>query len=345
MKSRVRKKRIIGKKRGSLGDPLQMRKRLYEVLLRFYGFSQLEDFLFLNSDYFLSLCEVKGLEWSISASWPDKDFFKSPSKRSWPFQLSCPLSCPAGCYGELIFFSSQKFPESKKKLLKKITSFTASALYFIENKEKMEVIKREWGGAFDSFPQAFCITDKNFKIIRVNQSFQKISRTEKASLFAKNLFEVLPVSAQKLPQKDKGGSFLAQGEKNGQKLCLEISFKPLFLKKEKIQTYLFLIKDVSAEMEIEAKLSAQAKERELGLIKGSLAHELNNPISGVKALLDIVERQISQKAPSAKEDLKEMQKAMDTCCQIVSQLLRASQSPKSDFPLTASEKTAPPRSA
>ena len=340
MKSRLQKKRQNKKKvkLNKTTNQSQRKKKLYESLLHFYNFYHLEDFLSLKSQYFLNLCEVNSLNWNFNTDWLNKDFLKTQPEKNWRFQLSCPLNCKTNYYGELIFFSSQKFSEHKKKFLKKITFFAASALYFIENKEKMENIKRQWGEAFDSFPQAFCITNRHFKIIRTNQSFQKISRIKKTDLFGKNLFEILPVSTTNLLQKDKEGSWLAKREENGQKLCLEISFKPLFLKKEKIHALLFLIKDVTEEIEIEAKLSDQAKDRELGLIKGSIAHELNNPIAGVKALLNVIEKQIPQKKAEIKDNLTEMQKAIDRCHQIITHLLLASQSPKknlSDFSLEA----------
>ena len=181
--------------------------------------------------------------------------------------------------------------------------------------------------------RAFCITDRNFKIIRANRSFQKISKKAKTNLFAKNLFEVFPVSMKILESYKQKGSWLIHEEKEGKKLCWEISLKPLFLKEESIQVLLFLIKDVTREMEIEERLSAQAQERELGLIKGSIAHELNNPIAGIKALLDIIEKQVSSDRTLVKDSLKEMQEAINTCQKIVGDLLSVShlQEDRPDF--------------
>ena len=97
--------------------------------------------------------------------------------------------------------------------------------------------------------------------------------------------------------------------------------KPLFLKKEKIQTLLFLIKDVTQEIEIEEKLSSQAKDRELGLIKGSIAHELNNPIAGIKALLTVMLQQAPQDKPFLTNSFQQMQEAIERCQTIVKDLL------------------------
>ena len=304
------------------------RKKLYEAMLCIYNFYKTEDLLSLKSPDFLKLCEVQSISWRFSAGWLKKSCLSAGEGKIWSFQFSCPLECQEKAYGELIFSSSQKFSKNKKHHLKKISGFVASALYSIENREKMETVQRQWRGAFDSFSQAFCITDTNFKIIRFNQAFQNITSMEKTDLFWKNFFKVLPFPVHKPQTYEQEKSWLAQGEKNGQRLYWELSFKPLFLKKEKFQTFLFLVKDLSEEMKISAKLSAQAKEKEMGLIKGSIAHELNNPIAGVKALLSVIEIQISPKNILIKDSLKEMQKAINTCQKIVQHLLFISKNPK-----------------
>ena len=261
-------------------------------------------------------------------NYPDwsKALLKEPEGGSlWPFKFSSPLVCQTKHYGDLMFFSSQKFSSSQKSFLKKIALWLANTIYFIEQKEKMEIIKKQWGKAFDSFSQAFCITDQKLKIIRFNQAFQKISPTTKKDLFAKNLDKIFPFSLGLPKQIEKSGSQLVKGEREGEKIYLEISFKPLFLNKEKVQVLLFLIKEVTEEIKIEKKLSAQAKDRELGLIKGSLAHELNNPIAGVKALLNILEKQ-PLASKTLKDSLQEMQKSISVCHKIVQNMLSISQS-------------------
>ena len=314
------------------------REKLYSALLCIYQFSQLKDFLFLKSEYFLKLCEVAYIDWKFNKDLIDEDFFKSTNERSWPFRYSCPLVCKTNDYGELIFFSSHKFSQSRKIFLKKIVFFVSSALYFVKNREKMENIKQHWGGAFDSFSQAFCITDKNFKIIRSNKSFQAISNKTKTELFAKNLFELFPIPDKIIKSNEQTGSWLIKEEKEGEENCWEISLKPLFLKKEKMQVLLFLIKNVSKEIEIENKLSVQAKERELGFIKGSIAHELNNPIAGIKALLDIMEQQMPSDKLFIRDSLKEMQMAINRCEDIVKNLLAVSYYKEDKTSLSLSQK-------
>ena len=330
-KTQLQKKRI----QKSVNKELEnsQNQKLYEALICIYKLTQWNDLLFLKSSYFLELCEVNWIHWDFNRSRLEEEDLEINKKAYWPFQFPCALSCKDQVYGELVFFSSQKFSQKKKNFLKKISFFTSSTLYFIENKEKMETLKNQWGGAFDSFSQAFCITDKNFKIIRSNQAFEKISRQKiskptNKNLFSKNLFELIPAPSF-LPKNE--GSFFTEIKREGKSLGLEISFKALFLKKEKIQAYLFLIKDVTEEMEMEKKLSSQTKERELGLIKGSVAHELNNPVAGIKTLLDVIVKKENFPNP-IKNSLQDMQEAISRCQKIIEQLLFVSQKSKEKSP-------------
>ncbi len=303
------------------------KRRLYTALLKIHSFSKVEDLLLLKSKSFLDLLEVDDLSWNFNTSWLRKDLFQFPqNEKSWPFQIDCPLNATSH-YGSLLFYSSKKFSQSQKKFLKKIAGFIAGSLDFIESKVKKEHLKQEWSQAFDSFPQAFCITDKNFKILRANQSFKKISKKSKQYLPVQKLFELFPFPA-KMPSPEEEGSWLTKGVSDNDPSLWEISFKPIFLKQESFPALLFLIKNVTEEMAMEARLSAQANERELGLIKGSLAHELNNPIAGIKALLFAIERQIPNQLSLEKSHIKDLQKAINRCENIVQKLLMAGKKPQ-----------------
>ena len=301
-----------------------LKEKLYSAFLFINNLYNVEDLLHLKSKEFLKLCEVQAIDWSFSAPWLKTDFLIKKEQNLWPFQYTTPILFKTESYGEFNFYSSQKITQRKKNFLKKISSFIASSLYSIENKEKLSHIKKQWVNTFDAFCQAFCITDKDFNIIRFNQAFQKLFQRSKKDCSRKNLFKIFPFQIKQPEVLEKEGFFLAQGETNNKKIYLEVSFKTLFLKKENSKALLFLIKNITEEMKIESQLSHPAKEQELGLIKGSLAHELNNPIAGIKALLSVIEKAVPQNQHSTRESLKDMQKAMNTCYQVIQNLLLAS---------------------
>lgn len=300
----------------------QQRKKLYSAFLFINNLYNSEDLLNLKNQEFLKICEVQDIDWSFKSPWLKTKLETKKNQSLWPFQYTAELDFKTKRYGSLSFYSAQKINQRKKKFLQKVSAFAASTLHSIENKEKISNIKKQWVNTFDSFGQAFCMTNKNFNIIHSNQAFQQLFQIKKC--LHKKLFEIFPFPVKKPEQTEKAGSFLAKGTKNNKKMYWEVSFTTLYLKKESAKALLFLIKDITKEIKMESLLSNQAKKQELGLIKASLAHELNNPIAGIKALLSVIEKETPQNQTAIKESLKDMQKAMDTCHQVVQNLLSAS---------------------
>ena len=270
---------------------------------------------------------MQDLDFLSPLDWLDKELPKVKKPSVWPFQFKAPLIFKGNDYGHIRFYGSQKIPQAQRNFLKKISSFIAPALYFISAREKLNSIKRQWLDTFDSFPQAFCITDPQFQILHSNQAFQKLFQKNRKDLLGQKLFESFPSFFKKPNIKKKLSSFILEGldkQKNPDKVHWEISSRELYLKTEQISVRIFLIKDISKEIQLSSKISNTKKEQEIGWIKGSLAHELNNPITGIKLLLSVMEKEVPPQQSQLKAELLEMQKAMDSCHQVVQNLLSAS---------------------
>ena len=99
---------------------------------------------------------------------------------------------------------------------------------------------------------------------------------------------------------------------------MKFSFKKL-LETRKKTIQLVILRDITKQTQMEYKIALSAKSAELGIISSSIAHELNNPIAGVQALLQTL--QIQDKNNNLSEDLKEMSLAIQRCSHIIDQLL------------------------
>ena len=82
-------------------------------------------------------------------------------------------------------------------------------------------------------------------------------------------------------------------------------------------------KDVSEQVIYREKLLYSEKMAEIGILAGSVAHEINNPVGGVLALLQVMMRELDKNS-AMYEDLLEMEKAAKRCKQIVDNLLHFS---------------------
>ena len=309
----------------------QERKNLYAILKTICGFSSYENLLFLKEKPFADLCEVSQVCWNLKGG-PFinplllKENYTS-SHNSFRYCLSLPLEYKDWNGGELIFISNQKIIAGKQTFLKKVTVAVASSIYFIEKRAKLESLKHQWNVAFDSFYRALCIMDESYKILRANQSFGQLVGLPKKELLGQEVFKCLQVDHKEV--KD-AGFCLSHTINNRQ---LEIRSVPLNLEKDRF--ILLMASDVTKENHLQEQLSARARETELGFIRGSIAHELNNPLSGMKTLLHIME--VSPGGDSfSKEIIEEMQSAVNRCQQIIKTLLQV-RCESSETEVTASQ--------
>lgn len=302
--------------------------QLYQALLHIYKIFTLKDLSLLKQAVFLNICELQDLQWDFckNQKWLTLRSLKIQTTKNYSFCFSCSLNYKSHFYGKVLFFSSRRFLQTQKRFLKKISDFISAALYFIENKEKSNRIKEQWGGVFDSFSQAFCITNTDLQIIKFNESFQKISKINKKQLFKKNLLNIFSISKSLLKIKDQETSFILTETQT----CWKVSCKSLFLKKQQIPSLLFLITDITQEIKMAKKLQMKSKEQEMGFIVGSIAHELNNPIAGMQMLLEVLDQKISKNNPDILNSIKQMKHSTQICKNIINKLLSTSQEPKDD---------------
>ena len=309
-----------------------------------YQIKSFEDLHLLKHKDFLKSCGLKDIQWDLSPHLTENDiegqslkkealtgvkeshsghgkFNKSLEIQNSEKIFSQKLEYQNQNYGSLIFYSPKKISQKKKIFLEKISLSVSATLSFLEKKQKASLIKHQWESLFNAFPQAFCVTNQKIQIIRSNQAFKKLFKKSHQDIFLQKLFKLLPVKVPKSFIK-RPSSFIATEENH--EIYWEITCKEIHLKGESHKSFLFLIKDISASMEIEAKISSQSKNQEIGLMKGSLAHELNNPITGIKLLISVLEKEIPNEETLVQESLKEMQKATSICQNVIQNLLSAS---------------------
>ena len=333
--------------------------RLYKALRIICGFSRPEDLFELKKQEFLRLCEITQIHWELkgrlfrdspilNAGPPSADTARygaqggssmdTPSRPAGAVPRSVPsgslkpapspgrfelaLTIGGRRYGKLIFISSRKISRKQKTFLSRTGDMVASSLCFMEDTKQLEASKNQWDLVFDSFYRALCITDSQFRILRANRAFRRLTGRKKTETAGQNVFTVFPVPVRPPPSQKGEVTWLAESPAGAAPLSLEFLMKTVFLKNERLTFRLFLIKDVTEEIKMERKIAAQTRSRELGLIKSSLAHELNNPIAGIKALLTVIESGLT--CSSQKRLLGNMHSAVDRCQETVTRLLSVS---------------------
>ena len=335
--------------------------RLYRVLKIICRFSYPEDLYGLQRTDFLRLCEVSQIHWNLEGPlfknnsilmnrrestesadgssagtdlFPDRggDFQKIHPLDYVPstHRFKKDLTCKGRGYGRLIFISSEKMSRKQKIFLNRVSEMISSSLYFMEDTRQLEISKDQWDMVFDAFYGALCITDEQFHILRTNRAFRQLTGRKKTETAGQNVFSAFPIPVEPYFPLREEETWVSDSPSGSPPLNLEFSMKTILLKNERLRVRLFLVKDITEEIKMERKISSQAQFRELGLIKSSMAHELNNPIAGIKALLTVIESGLAG-AGVEKHFLEDMHSAVNRCQEIVSRLLTAvSSTPSSE---------------
>ena len=282
-------------------------RQLRKVTLHIFRTHSLEQMRSLISKELPSLCGVQSI--SIKKAPP------STQKG----MLSVALDSDSLCY--ICFYKNQSFSREDKKFLTQITKALDMNFQKIKTHDQLCSLKKQWKSTFNAIPKPICLTDENFVILSTNKAFMKqISVYSKPpkNIYGKDCFSVF--CGSELSDKEKKQLLQTKIFKEipHLKCTFELHCQSFARHKEWGGIIrLVIFKDRTQQMEMEQKISHLSDKAEMGIIASSIAHELNNPLSGIKALLQVSSVQDKQ----IQIKMEEMLLAIERCQKIVQHLL------------------------
>jgi signal transduction histidine kinase len=177
-------------------------------------------------------------------------------------------------------------------------------------------LKEQWELLFNSINEPLSLINKDLEFIAVNSSFIKTFSANHNFVSDKALLSFQtgePSSSQILAKNKRTYSVWTYPIHDGSET------------KKAIQFY----KDITEELKYKEGLVYSEKMAELGILAGSVAHELSNPVGGVLAYLQMMMEE-ADKNSKLFFDLVEMEKAASRCAQIAKNLLSFSRTSKDD---------------
>jgi two-component system, NtrC family, sensor kinase len=247
-----------------------------------------------------------------------------PSQSAIPGAHHQALSISGKTIGELVIVPSLERPLGKAdlELLRQLSETTALAVDRLIKIEQAEVLKAQWQATFDSILEPLCLTDSQYRILRMNRTFSTAVNMEFRELVNKNCFEVF-FDKSRVPEFFAlGPSFkVARNRWNGQESrAYEITVQPLKFESFDGEVVLVLFRDITEIKALERQVLESSKMAELGLIGSSIAHELNNPLGGMLSFIQLI-RMGLKGSEAYGSDVHEMESAAQRCREIVQHLL------------------------
>ncbi len=182
---------------------------------------------------------------------------------------------------------------------------------------------QQWESTFDGIKDPIAIIDSQYDVVRANRHFNSKSFEKKChQSFQKSDYkcEGCPLEQALFTNKSKRGIVKRDDR------VFEVHSYPIRLDGETtsaavINHYV----DVTLTRELQSRVVQTEKMAAIGFLAGNIAHELNNPLTGIRSLSQILIAEVNDSRPGNKqvrEDLVEVEKASERSQKIIENLLQ-----------------------
>ncbi len=175
-----------------------------------------------------------------------------------------------------------------------------------------------WEKTFDNLNEPISIIDREMQVLRSNQKFSDRHRKG----FCYELFAGQTKACEGCPV----GRVIEKGVAQtgtvqiAKKLYQVQSFPIRLMSDGAITNVVSLYEDITAQRELQRKVLQSEKMSAVGLLAGNIAHELNNPLTGLRSLAQVLMSLVESESAHF-NDLKEIEKAAARCQGIIRNLL------------------------
>src|SRR5713101_957260 len=184
--------------------------------------------------------------------------------------------------------------------------------------------KREWEMSFDSIELPLAVVHEDFSLRRANLAYartaekqiQEVARRPRCYQFLFGRIEPCPGCPLSLAMKS-GQERRAEITHDGRTYVLSVY--PMPEEQQAVCSY----REVTEERAMTRRLIESEKMAAVGQLAGGVAHEINNPLGGILAFAQLMQRE-SGRSPSDIQSLSMIEQSALRCKRIVDSLLRTS---------------------
>lgn len=187
--------------------------------------------------------------------------------------------------------------------------------------EQLITTSEQWAETFDAIREPIAIIDNRYSVLRSNASFSKISN--KTSCYKRFANRGTPCPHCPLEQVIKNGESTGSEIYIGENTYEVRSYPIRLTDKHSPTAFINHYVKVTEEKVLKGQMIQNEKMAALGLLAGNIAHELNNPLTGIRSMAQVLLKEPSL-GTMIKDDLVEIEKASERSQAIIKNLMEFS---------------------
>lgn len=186
---------------------------------------------------------------------------------------------------------------------------------------------KDWTETFNTMAEAVCLLDLDYTILRANLAMARIAGCKPEDLIGRKCYEALHFDQQK-PVNCPVCGYLANGKSEAAEITFEhlsagnvfeVTAHPILDNNGKPRAFVHIARNVTDNRRLQTQLLHSQKLAAVGEFVSGIAHELNNPLAGIRALSELLLQ--SDLPAETKHDLVQIEQEAVHASRIVQNLL------------------------
>ena len=206
-----------------------------------------------------------------------------------------------------------------------LTDYLSRRLQVIETILDVLLIERRlneasqlWEKTFEGINDPVAIVDKEYNLLRGNKEFRKFENKKKCYEVFFNSVE--PCSTCPIAKSAKSQPVVTTNV-SIDNTTYEVHSSPIYLyNQDRVAGYANHYIDQTETLSLKSRIIQSEKMAAIGHLAGNIAHELNNPLTGIRSLSQLLLKELDVNTQTA-QDLVEVEKAAARCQKIITNLL------------------------